>query len=245
MTGKLNSLDAPQPEHFAFSARNEDEVTRILARYPEGKQQSAVMPLLMLAQRQNGNWLTKAAMDHIAERLGMPPVRVYEVASFYTMYNLEPVGQHVIEVCTTTPCWLRGSDSIVKACEDFLGVKMGETTADGKFTLREAECLGACVNAPMCQVGENYYEDLTPDSMRKVLDFLNRNLKPNPGPQSGRKASEPMGGCNHGTQSNSHDPHFGIKGETARETMRAEAPGDHPAPHKDYSGEPGNKKKGE
>lgn len=166
----------------------------IIAKYPAGRQQSAVMPLLTLAQKQNANWLSKPAMDYVADMLGMPPVRVYEVASFYTMYNLQPVGKHMIEVCTTTPCWLRGSDDIVTACERRLGITLGETTRDGQFTLKEVECLGACVNAPMCAIGEHYYEDLTPQSMTKIIDDLTLGKEPKPGPQSGRKSSEPAGG---------------------------------------------------
>ncbi len=149
------------------------------------------MPLLALAQRQNAGWLSRAAMDYVAELLGMPPVRVYEVASFYTMYNLEPVGRHVVQVCTTTPCWLRGSDAIVEACEQHLGIKLGETTADGAFTLREVECLGACVNAPMCQIGDAYYEDLTPQHITRLLDQFAAGETPAAGPQAGRKSSEP------------------------------------------------------
>ncbi len=137
-------------------------------------------------------------MDYVANMLGMPPVKVYEVASFYTMYNLQPVGKHFVQVCTTTPCWLKGSDKIVEACENRLGVKIGETTDDGQFTLREVECLGACVNAPMCQVtsfggDDNYYEDLTPDSVIKIIDSLMSGEKPKVGPQSGRISSEPKG----------------------------------------------------
>jgi NADH-quinone oxidoreductase subunit E len=196
MTGKLHHND-PSPESFAFSAENLAQAKTIIARYPAGRQQSAVMPLLMMAQRQSAGWLPKAAMDYVADMLGMAPVRVYEVASFYTMYNLEPVGRNVIQVCTTTPCWLRGSAAIVEACEQHLGIRLGETTPDGKFTLREVECLGACVNAPMCQVinaqGENFYEDLTSESMTKIIDTLGRGAQPACGPQSGRKSSEPAG----------------------------------------------------
>lgn len=179
---------------FSFNAENIARAKIIMAKYPKGRQQSAVMPLLTLAQKQNGNWLSKAAMDHVAEVLSMPPVRVYEVASFYTMYNLSPVGKHVIEVCTTTPCWLRGSDDIVNACKKRLGVDLGETTKDGQFTLREVECLGACVNAPMCSIDDHYYEDLNKESMTNIIDALARGEKPKPGPQSGRKSSEPAGG---------------------------------------------------
>jgi NADH-quinone oxidoreductase E subunit len=194
MSGKLHPvLQQEQPQHFAFTGANLQEAERIIACYPEGRQQSAVMPLLTLAQKQNNNWLTKAAMDYVAGMLGMPPVRVYEVASFYTMYNLEPVGRHVIEICTTTPCWLRGSDDIVRMCEQRLGIGLGETTHDGKITLHEVECLGACVNAPMCAIDGHFYEDLTPDSMGMLADNLKNDKPIKPGPQSGRKSSEPKG----------------------------------------------------
>jgi len=190
MTGKVHHTPQAQ-EEFAFTQENFEQARAIVARYPAGKQQSAVMPLLTLAQKQNANYLSKSAMDYVAHMLGMAPVRVYEVASFYTMYNLEPVGKYMIEVCTTTPCWLRGSDAIVAACEKKLGIRIGETTPDGQFTLREAECLGACVNAPMCQVGEHYYEDLTPESAARIIDMLALGQQPKPGPQNGRHSSEP------------------------------------------------------
>jgi len=197
MTGKLHRTLQPAAASFSFTPENNKQAATIIARYPAGKQQSAVMPLLMLAQTQNGGWLTKPAMDMIASILGMAPVRVYEVASFYTMYNLNPVGKNVIEVCTTTPCWLRGSQAIVEACEKHLGIHVGETTLDGNFTLREVECLGACVNAPMCQIknagGEHFYEDLTPENTTAMLRLLSDGHQPKPGPQSGRKSSEPMG----------------------------------------------------
>ena len=194
MVGKIHHIQLEGPTFFAFNAENAQRADAIIAKYPKGRQQSAVMPLLTIAQKQCGNWLPKVAMDYVAELLGMPPVRVYEVASFYTMYNLEPVGKYLVEVCTTTPCWLRGSDAVLAACEKHLGIKCGETTADGKFTLKEAECLGACVNAPMCQVGDNYYEDLTPDNVTKVLDALASGAQPKPGPQNTRHSSEPEGG---------------------------------------------------
>lgn len=194
MTGKLHRSAALQPEQFEFTPENLAQAKKIMARYPAGRQQSAVMPLLAMAQKQHSNWLPKAAMDYVAQMLGMAPVRVYEVASFYTMYNLEPVGQHMIEVCTTTPCWLRGSDGIVDICEKKLGIGIGETTPDGRFTLKEAECLGACVNAPMCQIGEHYYEDLTPESMARIIDTIQNGGTLRPGPQGGRKSSEPAEG---------------------------------------------------
>ena len=203
MSGKLHHTQHNGPDNgaaiFTFTAENLKQAHVIINRYPSGRQQSAVMPLLMLAQCQNDGWLSKLAMDYVATMLGMVPVRVYEVATFYSMYNLEPVSKHIIEVCTTTPCWLRGSDAIVQACERHLGISCGETTADGQFTLKEIECLGACVNAPMCQIssnslGEHYYEDLTPENMTKIIDTLARGEQPQPGPQNGRKSSEPLGG---------------------------------------------------
>jgi NADH-quinone oxidoreductase E subunit len=192
MTGKVHFKDSEGPSIFAFTTENFRLAQQIIGRYPEGKVQSALMPLLMLAQKQNGGWLPKAAMDYIAMMLAMPPVRVYEVASFYTMYNLKPVGRFVVELCTTTPCWLRGSDAIVEACERHLGIKCGETTPDGQFTLREVECLGACVNAPMCQIEDHYFEDLTAESVVKIIDALANGEVVRPGPQSGRRSSEPL-----------------------------------------------------
>lgn len=198
MTGKLHQQDRELTGSFTFTPGNLEAAQAIVARYPEGQQRSAVMPLLALAQRQSGGWLPKNALDYVAALLDMAPVRVYEVATFYNMYNLEPVGRHVVNVCTTTPCWLRGSSDIVTACEKRLGVACGETTPDGQFTLREVECLGACVNAPMCQIineqGEYYYEDLTPDSIHGLIDILAHDGTIKPGPQSGRKSSEPKDG---------------------------------------------------
>ncbi|WP_158045693.1 NADH-quinone oxidoreductase subunit NuoE [Skermanella pratensis] len=182
------------PQDFAFTAENLERAKHIIAKYPPGKQASAVMPLLDLAQRQNDNWLPRAAMDYVAEMLSMPRIRVYEVATFYTMYNLKPVGKHFVQICTTTPCWLRGSDDVVKACERKLGIELGETTPDGQFTVIEVECLGACVNAPMVQVNDDYYEDLDAASTEALLDALKRGERPVPGPVSGRQTSSPAGG---------------------------------------------------
>jgi NADH-quinone oxidoreductase subunit E len=184
-----------QPADFTFTTENLKQAEKIIARYPKGRQASAVMPLLTLAQKQNANWLPRAAMDAIAGMLGMPPMRVYEVATFYTMYNLEPVGKHLVEICTTTPCWLRGSNEVVNACEKSLGIHMGETTPDGQFTLKKAECLGACVNAPMAQINDQFFEDLTPDNVVKLLDALKRGDAVKPGSQAGRTSSEPQGGA--------------------------------------------------
>jgi len=183
-----------QPASFAFSSDNEKKVAAIIAKFPEGRQQSAVMPMLDLAQRQHDGWLPRAAMVHVANLLGMPEIRVFEVATFYTMYNLAPIGRHHVQVCTNLPCWLRGSETIVRACQNRLGIGIGETTEDGNFTLSEAECLGACVNAPMMQIGDDYYEDLDADSTTAVLEALANGETPKPGPQNGRKGCEPAGG---------------------------------------------------
>ncbi len=187
-----------QPESFAF--RDTKKVEEILARYPKGKQRSAIMPLLDLAQRQvaedglkaeppYGGWIPRAAMDEIANIVGQPPVRVYEVATFYSMYNLAPVGKHLVQLCTTTPCWLCGSADVVKAAEKHLKVHMGETTKDGLFTLMEVECLGACVNAPMVQINDDYYEDLTKESIVEILKALAEGNEVPVGSQTGRKGS--------------------------------------------------------
>ena len=194
MSAQDSSNAVPQPASFEFSAENLERAKKIIAKYPPGKQQSAVMPLLDLAQRQHDNWLPIAAMEYIARMLEMAPIRVREVATFYTMYNHAPIGRHHVQICTTTPCWLRGSDGIVEACEKRLGIKLGETTADRQFTLAEVECLGACVNAPMLQIGDDYYEDLTPETTVALLDAVARGEKPKPGNQSKRLTTSPEGG---------------------------------------------------
>jgi len=182
-----------QPASFTFTPENMEKAKAIIAKYPAGRQKSAVMPLLDLAQRQAG-WVPVAAMDEVARILDMPPIRVYEVATFYTMFNLEPVGEYLIQVCTTTPCMLRDSDAVVEACRRHLGIGWDETTADGKFTLKEVECLGACVNAPMVQINDDYYEDLDAEKMVALLEALRKGEKPKIGPQNGRHASEPVSG---------------------------------------------------
>lgn len=179
---------------FEFSQALRSQADKIIAKYPQGRQASAVLPLLDLVQRQNGGWITTEMVTAVAEYLEMAPIRVYEVATFYTMINLEPVGDTVVEVCTTTPCWLRGCDGIVQACEETLGIKLGESTEDGRFTLREVECLGACVNAPIVRIGDDYYEDLDPDRTRAILDSISRGAAPPPGSQTGRKTSAPASG---------------------------------------------------
>ena len=179
---------------FSFSPESLDRARVILARYPDDRRASGVIPLLDLAQRQNGGWLSRPAMDAVAEFLEMAPIRVYEVATFYTMFNLQPVGEHHVQVCTNLPCWLRGSDQVVEGCRKSLGIDIGETTADGKFTLSEVECAGACVNAPVAPIGDHYYEDLDADSVAGVLEALKRGEAPRHGSQSGRQTSAPAGG---------------------------------------------------
>ena len=182
-----------QPKSFAFNKANLKEIAKVIARYPKGKQKSAIMPLLDLAQRQmadankkGGGWIPRAAMNEIARILDVSEMQVYEVATFYTMYNLRPVGKYNIQCCTTTPCWLRGSTDLVKTCEKKLGIKMGQTTDDMQFTLTEVECMGACVNAPMVQINDDYYEDLTPEKMDELLVGMKKNKLPEKGPQNGR-----------------------------------------------------------
>jgi NADH-quinone oxidoreductase E subunit len=177
-----------QPESFAFSEENLKLADAIIAKYPAGKQASAVMPLFHLAQKQHG-WLPRAAMDYVADMLGMPHIKAYEVGTFYSMYNLAPIGKHYIEVCTTTPCWLRGSADIVDACQKKLGIKLNQTTPDKQFTLVEVECLGACVNAPMIMIGEHYYEDLTPAIMDSIIDDLAAGKQPQTGSRSRKYGS--------------------------------------------------------
>ncbi len=184
-----------QPASFAFTPENRAKADAYIAKYPAGRQASAVLSLLYLAQDQHDNWIPRAAMDHVAEILSMPPIRVYEVASFYTMFNLRPVGQYFLQVCTTTPCWLRGSDAVMDACKKKLGVGVGGTTADKKFTLLEVECLGACVNAPVIQVNNaDFYEDLDGASTEKLIDALARGEKPPKGSVIGRQNAAPIGG---------------------------------------------------
>ncbi|MAH83715.1 MAG: NADH-quinone oxidoreductase subunit E [Rhodospirillaceae bacterium TMED8] len=181
-------------KEFSFNEDTEAMVQSTIAKYPKGWEASAVMPLLDLAQRQNHGWLSKEAIDYVSQRLNMPPIRVYEVATFYTMYNLEPIGKHHVEVCTNLPCWLRGSDDIVAACEKALNITMGETTEDKTFTLSHAECLGACVNAPMMQIDDEYYEDLDTASTISIIDALKAGKTPKNGSQSARFSCEPATG---------------------------------------------------
>jgi NADH-quinone oxidoreductase E subunit len=159
-------------EPFAFTPENQKKAESYIRKYPPGRQASAVLPLLDLAQRQCGGWLPHPAIEAVAALLKMPPIRVHEVASFYTMFNLKPVGKYHVQVCRTTPCWLRGSEDIKEACESHLGIQTGEMTPNAKFSLREVECLGACVNAPVVQINDDYYENLTPESVKALLTSL-------------------------------------------------------------------------
>lgn len=214
---------AARPVSFAFNEENRERARTIVSRYPEGRQASAVIPLLDLAQRQSGGWLSRDVMDFVADYLDMPPIRVYEVATFYTMFNLKPIGRHHVQVCTNLPCWLRGSDDIVATCRKTLGVGPGETTEDGGFTVSEVECLGACVNAPMMQIGDDYFEDLTPESTRTILEDLQQGRTPKSGSQIGRRSCEPIGGL---TTLTSLD-------EATAEAGDAEMPAEKPARRKE------------
>jgi NADH-quinone oxidoreductase subunit E len=186
-------LAEDQPASFAFTAENLAWARDRIAKYPEGRQASAVISLLWRAQEQSGGWLPQKAIEHVAELLGMARIRVLEVATFYTMFNLAPVGKFHVQLCGTTPCMLRGSDALKKVCRDRIGDEL-HVTADGNFSWIEVECLGACVNAPMAQINYDYYEDLTPTSFEKILDDLAAGHSPKPGPQVDRRLSAPVGG---------------------------------------------------
>lgn len=182
-----------QPKEFSFSADNLAWVKKQIAKYPEGRAQSAVIPLLWRAQEQAGGWLPQKAIEHVANVLGMANIRVLEVATFYTMFNLAPVGKFHVQMCGTTPCRLRGADALLDICNRRIGHQY-EVTGDGKFSWVEVECLGACVNAPMAQINYDYYEDLTPESFEKILDEMAAGRTPKPGPQIDRQLSAPIGG---------------------------------------------------
>ncbi|MBX9777201.1 MAG: NADH-quinone oxidoreductase subunit NuoE [Xanthobacteraceae bacterium] len=183
-----------QPESFAFTDANLAWAKQQIAKYPQGRQQSAVIPLLWRAQEQAGGWLPQKAIEHVAGVLGMANIRVLEVATFYTMFNLAPVGKFHVQMCGTTPCRLRGADALIDICSRRIG-HQHEVTADGKFSWVEVECLGACVNAPMAQINVDYYEDLTPESFEKILDEMAAGRTPKPGPQVDRQMSAPIGGA--------------------------------------------------
>jgi len=192
-------MNTEQPSHFAFDEASETEIAKIIARYPAGKQASGVIPLLYTVQRQMGRitgsaWVPKVAMDVVAARLSMPPIRVYEVATFYFMFNMKPIGRHHLQLCGTTPCMLRGSDDVTRACRDAAQVKIGETSVDGMFTLTEVECLGACVNAPVLQIDDDYFEDLDYDRTVALIESFKQGRPMKPGSSIGRQTSAPEGG---------------------------------------------------
>ncbi|XP_065178569.1 NADH dehydrogenase [ubiquinone] flavoprotein 2, mitochondrial-like [Sycon ciliatum] len=207
--------DAPENNPntpFEFTAGNLKRIETIKANYPKGHENAAsILPVLDLAQRQHG-WLPISAMNKVAEVLEVAPMRIYEVATFYTMFNREPMGKFHIQICTTTPCMLRDSTAILDTIRSKLGIKVGETTQDGLFTLSEVECLGACVNAPMVQINDNYYEDLTVDDMEEILDTLTKGGKPKTGPRSGRFAAEPLKGMTTLTEPPT-GPGFGLQSD--------------------------------
>ncbi len=189
-----------QPESFAFDAESQAEIATTIAKYPAGKQASGVLPLLWIAQRQMGRqtnsaWVPVKAMDEIARILEIAPIRVYEVCTFYLMFNTAPVGKFHLQLCTTTPCWLRGSDDVVAACRSATGLKgWKEISADGLFSMTEVECLGACVNAPILQVNDDFYEDMDAEKTKALIEALRRGEIPKPGSMSGRQTSAPDGG---------------------------------------------------
>jgi len=187
----LRKISKNQPERFEFDTKNLEEVKNIIKKYPEGKQQSAVMSLLYLAQKQNDNWVPLSAMKHIGKLLDMPYIKVYEVATFYTMYNLTPVGKNFIQVCTTTPCMIRGAGKIVEACKEKISENENELSKEKNCSWMEVECLGACINAPMMQINDDYYEDLDKEKALMILDDIVKGKTPKPGSYRGRINSEP------------------------------------------------------
>ncbi len=181
-----------QPKTFTFSSENIKKMKEILSKYPETRKKSAVMPLLYLAQKQNEGWIPLVAIQYIADQLDVPYIKVYEVATFYTMYNLAPVGKYFVQVCTTTPCAIRGSGKIIEMCKKHISEKEGHLSSDKKSSWIEVECLGACVNAPMIQINDDYYEDLDADSAEKIFKSFKDDNLPKFGSQKGRKGSEPI-----------------------------------------------------
>ena len=190
----LRRLAPNQPASFAFTAENLAWAQKQMKKYPEGRQASAVVPLLWRAQEQNGGHVTEPMIRVIAEMIGVSPIRVLEIATFYTMFNLKPVGEHLLQVCTTTPCWLRGSDAVVAACKKHIHPHAETVSDDGKLSWMEVECLGACVNAPIIQIGDDFYEDVDGPRTEAIINDLRAGRKPKPGSQIGRQTSAPEGG---------------------------------------------------
>ena len=189
--GTNNKVYKKINDNFDWSKDNFEKISNILKKYPSNKIQSAVIPLLDLAQRQNKGWLSKNSMEKVAETLSMSYIRVLEVATFYSMFNLEPIGKNFVQICRTTPCWLRGSDKLSKVAQEVCNAQIGETSDDKKFTVVEVECLGACCNAPMIQINDEYYEDLDEENFRQLLIDLKSNKPIKIGSQIGRKSSQP------------------------------------------------------
>tara|TARA_B100002051_G_scaffold239818_1_gene243333 strand:+ start:137 stop:745 length:609 start_codon:yes stop_codon:yes gene_type:complete len=187
----LKKISKNQPEIFEFNEKSLELSKKAIANYPKEKQQSAVMALLYIAQRQNDNWIPLSAMKYIAKILDMPYIKVYEVATFYTMYNLAPVGEYFFQVCTTTPCMLRGAYKLVDVCKNKISEKEKEVSKDGKLSWIEVECLGACVNAPMIQINDDYFEDLDEKKLEKLIETIKKDKKIEPGSYKGRKSAEP------------------------------------------------------
>ncbi len=187
----LKKISKEQPKEFYFTEKNKSLADQIIAKYPKGKEQSAVMALLYIAQKQNSNWIPLVAMKYIAKYLNMPYIKVYEVATFYSMYNLKPVGKYFFQICTTTPCMLRGAYEIVETCKEKISKNENQISEDGNCSWMEVECLGACVNAPMIQINDDYYEDLDKEKTNKIINKILNNEKPEPGSYRGRKNSEP------------------------------------------------------
>jgi NADH-quinone oxidoreductase subunit E len=187
----IKKISKQQPENFEFNLKNLDEANKIIKNYPEGKQKSAVMALLYIAQKQNDNWIPLAAMKYIAKLLKMPYIKVYEVATFYTMYNFAPVGKYHIQVCTTTPCMIRGAYDLINVCKEKISDNENELLKNKNCSWTEVECLGACINAPMMQINDNYYEDLDKTSAEKIINQILTGKDPKPGSYKGRKNSEP------------------------------------------------------
>jgi NADH-quinone oxidoreductase subunit E len=210
----VRRLAEEQPETFAFTPENEARCASEIAKYPAGRQASAVLSMLWLAQQQNGRWLPKPAIEKVAAMLGMPPIRVLEIATFYTMFNLAPVGKYFIQFCGTTPCVLAGADAIKSVLQSRIG-PAGQVTPDGLFSWTEVECLGACCNAPMVQINEDYYEDLTAENFNALLDALAAGRPVKVGSQIGRMTSEPVGGLT------SLASLYGVDGRTGPETDRS------------------------
>ena len=187
----IKKISKDQPKTFEFNDKNMELAKKAISIYPEGKQQSAVMALLYIAQRQNKNWIPLSAMKYIAKILNMPYIKVYEVATFYSMYNLAPVGQYFLQVCTTTPCMIRGAYNLVDVCKKKISENESEISKDGKLSWMEVECLGACVNAPMIQINDDYFEDLNEKKLENIIELIKKDQKIEPGSYKGRKSAEP------------------------------------------------------